>query len=240
MQLVMGDSIFCDIGSGTGRPSLYMGSLGIRASVGFDIDPMQVLGSLNGLTQIQKRKHQTLKLNCNVSFFQGDVCKIDCLNPVTHAFGFLGYPKIVADTAALVARSSTVKVFVAVVLHERELKGTGMLDDKSDILTLSGMSMPGGSQYTAYVIPLTKERRENVLKKCNKKGKAVPSNGRKRMQISDISDVSITSNFGAKIENALKHQFTGKEQLKRFNESRFQAKRKPRMAALIARKKLKT
>jgi len=235
-QLHEGKSVFCDIGSGTGRPSLYMSSTGIKASIGFDIDPMQVLGSLNGLKNVEAKSKRTA-LRTPVAFFQGDVCRIESLNPVTHAFGFLGYPQIVAHTAALVARSDSVQVFVAVVLHERELKATGLIDDKADVLMLSGMTMPGGNSYTAYVIPMTDERRKVVLDKYDNNAEVYRA--QKKETSAEDCQVSVSVDFTRKVNDWLENTPIGKDQLKKFSESKFQSRRRPRKAALKALDKIK-
>jgi hypothetical protein len=118
-------SIFCDVGSGTGRPSLYFACLPLRASVGFDVDPMQVEGSQHALALANSKKD--CPLICPVATFHADVLALPSLEPSTHVFAFLGYSLIVKATARLVATSSSVKVLVAVVLHEKELRDCGML-----------------------------------------------------------------------------------------------------------------
>merc|ERR1712232_671942 len=123
-----------DIGSGTGRPTLYMSCLDIAGSLGFDIDPMQVYNSCHGLAMVEKSSSEFCKLKSTVCFYQGNTHHIKDLEPVTHAYSFLGYPLIVNSTARLVASSKSVKVMVAIVLQEREIRSTGMLDNRDDII----------------------------------------------------------------------------------------------------------
>ena len=170
------ESVFCDIGSGTGRPVFYFAHMRLRACVGFDIDPAQVMNSFHGYQKVKD------SLRCPVALFKGDSTKIDSLAPVTHAFAFLGYSSIVKFTSALVARSPSVRVLVAIVLHDAELRENGLLhDDDDDIVRLKGIQMPGGNSYRAVVIPLTTSRKKRVAactgKKCRRvKGAASDKN----------------------------------------------------------------
>jgi len=178
-RMVKNKSIFCDIGSGTGRPSLYMASLGLRASVGLDIDPMQVFSSCVGRRLVRKRIKALEEKATRTGFFHADVCRLNSLEPVTHVFGFLGYVDIVKRTTLLVALSETVQVFVAVVLHVKELDGTGILEESEEteedkaapVIRVHGLTMPSGRMYTGVVIPMTKSRRDRVIKTLAKEHK---------------------------------------------------------------------
>ena len=179
-HLKRGESVFCDIGSGTGRPTFYFAHFPIRASLGFDIDPAQVLNSLQGYRVVRKHK----LLACPVALFQADVTRVGDMNPVTHVFAFLGYTKIVKSTAALIARSSTVRVLVAVVLHDAEIRGAGLLGDgDDDAVWLNGMQMPGGNSYRAVVLPMTSARRRRVI---DMSGVSKP---KKAVRLSDAYDL---------------------------------------------------
>ena len=133
-----GESVFCDIGSGTGRPVFYAACLDLRASVGFDICSEQVRGSYHGLVRLQGGKAGGGSgaggpLKAPVVLFQADVTRVADLAPTTHAYSFLGYSAIVAATSRLVARSQSVRVFACVVLHAHELRACGLLaPDKKD------------------------------------------------------------------------------------------------------------
>ncbi|GBG28139.1 Hypothetical Protein FCC1311_043622 [Hondaea fermentalgiana] len=163
-------SVFCDIGSGTGRPAFYFACLPIRASVGFDVDPMQVLNSLHAQRLLHRVEATSSLQRAPTCFFHENVLTLTSLGPTTHAFAFLGYPAIVKATTLLVAKSS-VRVFIPVVLHFGELRHTGILDpdpvdDVEDpIVLLPTMTMPGGSSYSGMVIPLTPTRRRRVLER---------------------------------------------------------------------------
>jgi hypothetical protein len=161
-----GESVFCDIGSGTGRPTFYFATLPIKASIGFDIDPWQVFNSVNAQTLLRKTKQSAELMKATTTFFPGDVLGLRSLEPVTHAFAFLGYPDIVHSTANLIANTKTIKVFIAVVLHDRELRSAGVIEESEseEYTVLRGMQMPGGNSYTAYVIPMTPVRRKTILK----------------------------------------------------------------------------
>lgn len=162
------ESVFCDVGCGTGRPVFYMATVSIAASVGFDIDPMQVYNSCQSHVRLERHegKTNTKILNCeNVRLFQMNAMDIDDLAPVTHVYSFIGYPRLVSTLTQLVARSLTVKVFIAVVLHANELNNTGIVDDMSDVTVIHGVRMPAGNAYSAYIIPMTAERRRRLLQK---------------------------------------------------------------------------
>jgi hypothetical protein len=106
--------VFCDIGSGTGRPSLYAGHyLKPKASVGFDICPLQVLFSVIALKNL--RKKNMLKEQ-NIFFFQGDLEVMNSLNPATHCYAFFGSNFVEQHTAKLLALSDSVLFFCCVYL----------------------------------------------------------------------------------------------------------------------------
>ena len=54
-QLKEKESIFCDIGCGTGRPTFYFGGLKLKASIGFDIDKLQVFGSCSAWSVLVRK-----------------------------------------------------------------------------------------------------------------------------------------------------------------------------------------
>mmetsp|Transcript_9474 Transcript_9474/g.17865 ORF Transcript_9474/g.17865 Transcript_9474/m.17865 type:complete len:334 (-) Transcript_9474:193-1194(-) len=164
-----GESVFCDIGSGTGRPTFYFSTLDIRASVGFDIDPMQVINSCVGEKRLLKNPETRKFIKAPTFFCQGDVLCIESLAPTTHAFGFLGYTDVINATTLLVAKTKTIKVFAVVVIHERDLRESGILEDDdtdtdgSRVLKMLNLSMPGGHSYQGFICPMTPERRKRVI-----------------------------------------------------------------------------
>ncbi len=168
-RLEAGKSVICDVGSGTGRPSIYFGCLPLRASVGVDIDPMLVFGSCHSLRGVERDLPGMLR--APVGFHHGDVTKLASFGPATHLFGFMGYPALVKATVLLAARSAEVKVLVAVVLHKRELSGCGVLDEDIDlgaepgasVMILPDLVMPGGRRYLGLVIPMTAQRKARAL-----------------------------------------------------------------------------
>ena len=191
---------------------MYMASAEIRASVGFDIDPMQTWNSCSGLALVEKGKAKVLK--CPVAFFQADVLKISNLEPVTHAYAFLGYPDIINATALLLARSQSVKVFVAVVLHEKEIKSTGLIDDRADITVLTGLQMPGGNSYMAYVIPLTKVRRKLIEKKlASKQSLDTLIHDFKALSTEEPGQLDISTTFTSNLNRAIEEPKSGKQQM---------------------------
>jgi len=178
-RLRHGESIFCDIGCGTGRPSSYFASLGLRCSMGFDVDSLQVLNSMAGYNKLLQ---QRVGFNCPVTFFKQDALALETLDPVTHVYSFigkslrpcrrivneltirLGYPNFAYAVARLVAETKTLKVLVAVVLRTAELIETGLIECmfEHDVIVLPGMRMSAGNSYLGFVIPINEERRRRV------------------------------------------------------------------------------
>lgn len=155
-RLEAGKSIFCDIGCGTGRPTFYFGGLEFRCALGFDVSSAQVNNSITGHKKLRRR----VRLACPVSFFKHDVCKLDSLDPVTHAYAFMGYLDFAINIARVVANSKDLKVLLAVFLKKSDLRESGLWEEEDeDVIFLPGMKMAGGRSYIGVVLPITDERR---------------------------------------------------------------------------------
>jgi hypothetical protein len=213
-RLEAGKSVICDVGSGTGRPSLYFGCLPLRASVGVDIDPMLVFGSCHSLRGVERDLPGMLR--APVGFHHGDVTKLASFGPATHLFGFMGYPALVKATVLLAARSAEVKVLVAVVLSKRELGGCGVLDEDIDlgaepgasIMILPDLVMPGGRSYLGLVIPMTAQRKARALSAL----RAEEAEMRKARPADSLAEVvhaalAQPGGFAALLEDQLEKQF---------------------------------
>ena len=89
-RLTQGNSIFCDIGCGTGRPSFYFAGLDIKCSLGFDVSAIQILNSIAGHDRLLKSPASSIQFACPVSLFKLDAFNLNSLDPVTHAYAFIG------------------------------------------------------------------------------------------------------------------------------------------------------
>jgi hypothetical protein len=156
-------SVFCDVGCGTGRPSFYFAGLPIRASIGFDVEPLQVRNSLAGWRHL---RNQGVKFRASLALFHANALELDSIEPVTHVHGFVGYSQFTQLVARLAARSATVKVLSLIILHKKDLVESGVLDAggaDTDAIALPGMQMPGGYSYLGIVVPMTDARRRRIL-----------------------------------------------------------------------------
>jgi hypothetical protein len=159
--LKRGESIFLDIGCGTGRPVLAMAGLPVKLSIGFDIAPVQVLNSCAGYNVASRRCASTL--TAPVVFFQHDLDKYTSFDPVTHAYAFAGFAEFVHNIARVAAGSTTLKALALVVVHTNDTKDCGLYDgEDTDVLYLGTMAMPGGRAYSGYMFPMTEMRKARV------------------------------------------------------------------------------
>jgi hypothetical protein len=159
------ESIFCDVGCGTGRPSFYVAGLKIKCSLGFDIDDLQLLNCLAGYRKLSKSK---VELQCPVLMFKQDLFAVRSLDPVTHVYAFIGYTAVAKEIARLVITSSTLKLITLVVLTKNIMYENGFMckdEDNSDVVCFTSMRMSGGKSYMGFVIPIT-ERRKNHIIQC--------------------------------------------------------------------------
>jgi len=159
-----GSSVFCDIGCGTGRPTFYFAGLPIRASLGFDVDDFQVRNSMNGW-RLLRNNADKISFRAPVSLIVQDALLLNSLDPVTHAYAFVGYSAFTSIVVQLAARTPSLKALCLVVLRDRELVETGLLNRETDtdVIAVGGMTMAGGRSYPGFVIPMTEARRKRVL-----------------------------------------------------------------------------
>ena len=153
-------SVFLDVGCGTGRASLTVASaLEIRASLGFDVDKLQVFNACTGY-----QAFGGTRLRSPALFFHQDAFELQSLSPATHVYTFMGYPAIAHFVARLAAASETTKVLAVVYLRESDVVECGLaLREDKDVVRLSGLKM-AGRQYCGVVVPMTEERRVRVLR----------------------------------------------------------------------------
>lgn len=166
-------SVFCDVGCGTGGPSLSAAlAYRPRAAIGFDCERLQVLNACRGSARLQPRLEAgaAAPAPAPVYFFQHDACALATLEPATHVYLFAAYPAIIARTAVLAARSATVQALGIVYLRRCDVEECGVLspedgdaDPDADAARLAGLRM-GTRQYGGVVVPLTPERRARILK----------------------------------------------------------------------------
>jgi len=150
-------SVFCDVGCGTGRVALTAAGVEMKASRGFDIDPLQVMNACVGWARVTERLP---RLPTPVYLFRRDAFKMESLDPATHVYCFAGYADIVKRVARLAARSTTVQTLAMIPLRQSTLVECGLWGE--DVITLTGTRMAGGRQYACYVMPMTVERCERV------------------------------------------------------------------------------
>jgi hypothetical protein len=187
--LLTPDSVFCDIGCGTGRPNFYFACLPIRASVGFDVDHLQADNFIPGWRKLLMRG---VEFRAPLGLFQHDMLQLRSLNPATHAFSFVGYEDFTHDIARLVVQSPSVRVLTLIVLRAKEVIESGLWDPQTDtdVIQVPGMEMSGGRSYPAFAIPVTALRRKRVdAVQKQRSARQVPANG-------DLEDIvtKVTSN----------------------------------------------
>jgi predicted RNA methylase len=167
------DSVFCDIGCGTGRVTLSMSGLGIRASLGLDVDPLQVFNACAALKLLElEGKAQQL---APTVFFHQDVSSLQSLNPVTHAYAFMAYPEFLKQVARVAARSTSLETLAVVYLRESDVAGCGIFlkGEDADAAHLTGLSM-GRNQYRGVVVPMTPARRSRIFLMTAEEEDALP------------------------------------------------------------------
>jgi hypothetical protein len=140
--------IFCDVGSGQGRPTMSMALPHIKASLGFDIDPLQVYNSSVCLAGF-------LLPSSPIGFFVQDAFELDSLEPVTIAYAFVGFPAMLDRILKLAANTSTLRMLILVTtskdtIHPEETK-------------LHGIKI-GTYSYTGHIIQYNTTEKETVQK----------------------------------------------------------------------------
>ena len=167
------ESVFCDVGCGTGRPTLSAAGLPLRASLGFDVDPLQVFNSCAGWRLVESRVSPSSSSSssssssmCPVGFFHGDAMTLATIAPVTHMYSFVGYDRIVFELARLAQVTPTVQTLAVVAVRDNEVRQSGLWDPHADtdVVVVRGLKMPAGNAYTGFVVPMTSQRRERVAR----------------------------------------------------------------------------
>jgi hypothetical protein len=198
------DSIFIDIGSGMGRPTLCMATVPIAHSIGIEVQEDQVKMSLLALKKLSQVPGG---LAAPVYIEHCNVMSIKTLSPVTHAHMFLwANPALLHHAASLLAWSETVKV--ATIIYRgtpSELRALGILDEVKDQTSNStiqvSMKMPGQHSYGAYIFCMTDERRKR-MQKLNPKPQV--TEGAKEVVLSEL--LKTQDKFMASIEEKIAHR----------------------------------
>jgi hypothetical protein len=155
------ESVFCDIGSGMGRPSLTAALFPFKLCLGFDIDEVQVQNSFNA--QAATKKMDPCVILSPVKFFQQDARTLTNLDPSTHVYAFIGYSGMIYEVARLIANSTTPKVLCIVVVKTDGLFGSGLLaPGDPDVVVFNGMKMSSGRSYTGFLIPVSTALKERI------------------------------------------------------------------------------
>jgi len=161
LMVIPNESVFCDIGSGMGRPSLTAALFPFKACLGFDIDNIQVQNSINAQRVVQKQKGSLLI--SPVKFFQMDARMIRSLNPTTHAYAFIGYENMIYEVARFVLETTTLKVLCIVVVKSDGMYSSGLLGDEDlQHVVFTGMKMSSGRSYTGYLIPISQLLKDRI------------------------------------------------------------------------------
>ena len=157
------DSVALDVGSGTGRFPVYVSWLQLGASVGFECCPFTHYGSVvfaNRMESITAGLPRS-----PVILLQRNLKHIVNFGPATHVYSFIAYPEMLLDTALAAAKSKAALVLAVVLTHTKYIKDhLGLSLDDEDIAIQHGLTMPGGRQYTAVYLHLTKSVKTQILK----------------------------------------------------------------------------
>ncbi len=160
LRLQRGKSVFMDIGSGEGRPCFYSALLPLKGVVGFEIDRTLVWQSYIKRDLILRTG---VHFNSPVYMDTMNVNHVHCVTLVTHIYSFIGYAAMADDIARFMLYTKGLLVAVVVVVHEQHLRENGLYDPYDiDVIKITGMKMQGGTSYTAYVIPVTPERKKRI------------------------------------------------------------------------------
>lgn len=160
-RMVSGKSIFCDVGSGLGRPTLIAAHLPIHASLGFDIVPEIVVGSISAWDTVRRVDDKLAP----IGFFVQNALMLDSLTPATHVYSFIAHAPVIDAIARLSAASETVKLVCVVVTMNNLVIGrpNGLYDaTDTDIIKIHGITMTGGGHHPGFIIPMTSKRRQRI------------------------------------------------------------------------------
>lgn len=161
LKVKQDESVFCDVGSGMGRPSLTAALFPFKLCLGFDIDEVQVQNSFNA--QAATSKIDTSVIMSPVKFLHQDVRTLASLDPSTHVYAFVGFSGMIYEIARLIAQSITPKVLCIVVVKTDGLIGSGLFaDGDTGVVVLKGMKMSSGRSYTGFLIPISDALKERI------------------------------------------------------------------------------
>ena len=146
------DSVFLDVGSGMGRPSF--GAFQVTGCMAIGIEKCDMLVNIS--TIIGKKYSRG-----DIQFGQGDILKLESFAGVDYVYSFsTGMPHHILRRIVFLAVQSNVKMLV--MYKNAYFTDMGLDNNAADVQKLN-MKMPSGSSYTCYIIPLTEERKDNVL-----------------------------------------------------------------------------
>ena len=156
------NSVGLDVGSGTGRFSVYLSWLHVKASVGFDCCPSTVHGSAVFAKHMESKAAEVPR--SPVILFRRNLDNIRDFGPATHIYSFNAYSKMLLLTARVVASSKAALVWAVVLTHTSDVvKFLGLPLDDEDIAIQTGLGMPGGYKYTGVFIHLTDRIKKLLL-----------------------------------------------------------------------------
>ena len=166
---------FLDIGCGQGRPQLCLASTKRRSgqpsrNSGYDIAPECVSDALVCQAKCE-RKIPTIFSGCRrvkPRFWEGNALAFTDYGDYTHFYAFMGVNDELEDAITLaIAHTTAARMFVCITTHPKGLRELGLLapDGTKDdgAFSRSGLSMPGGSGFTAWAFPLTAERKKRII-----------------------------------------------------------------------------
>jgi SAM-dependent methyltransferase len=158
-RLLTNESVFVDVGSGTGMPVFIMACLQLRYVFGFDICPLIVSTSYD---RFKKLSGIQGLFNTNAYLFTANCNLVRTLGNATHVYIFAGCVEHFMACVDLILLSPCVVLFAAVVTHRDYVTSSGCLcRGDTDVEELKNLNM-SGSSHTGYVMPMTKVRRARM------------------------------------------------------------------------------
>ncbi len=155
---------FCDIGSGTGIPVIYIASCDYRLEkvIGFDIDQIQIENANNRLKRCISKN---IPIKTNISFHQLNILQLNEFN-VDYIYTFMADSNVIKHIIKTSLQlNSKVKKIAFVLLRCNDLYSTNFINDNDeDVVIIKNLKTSGGTSCTGYIIPITDERRSRSLK----------------------------------------------------------------------------